>query len=233
MLRSNPVHRHSAQALSASHARNHNTVRLPLTVTVSATPDQAPADGETAIRLQTSRLVDEFGNQILDGVVVFFLVESSDGTRRWLPATVIDGVATTLLSAPLAPVEQTVRAWVAGVLSPPITVRFRPGAAVRPFNLVTARTGDATAITAGPLLGELNQLAPDDTAVTFTFFSRNDRVRTLTGKTVYGYATVTIYDGELPAGDFTVVATVGATEVSTAVTLLPPAAPNESAGAAP
>ena len=213
------------------------TVRVqpapPLTVTVSAMPDQAPADGETAIRLQTSRLADEFGNQILDGVAVFFLVESSDGTRRWLPATVVDGVAATLLRAPTAPVEQTVRAWVAGVLSPPIAVSFRPGAAVQPFDLVTTHSGDATTMTAGPVLGELNQLVPDDTAVTFTFFNRGDPVQVRTGLTVYGYAAVTVYAGELPTGDYTVVAAIGATEVSTPVTLPPAEAQPGAEAAAP
>lgn len=223
--------------LAASGSGAHSlaqTIRIqpapPFTVTVRATPDQAPADGESAVRLQTSRLTDAYGNQVLDGVVTFFLVESSDGTRRWLPATVFDGVASTLLPAPVAPVEQTVRAWVAGVLSPPVNVSFRPGAAVRPFDLVVEHSGDATKIVAGPILGELNQLVPDDTVVTFTFYSQGDAARTLTGTTVYGYASVTVYAGELPAGAYTVVATMGNTAGETLI-MLP--APDHATEAAP
>lgn len=149
----------------------------------------------------------------------FFLVESSDGTWRWLPATVVDGVASTLLRAPTAPVgvqwcvlgrRRAQPAADAGELPPRAA-----GAALRSRY---RSNGDATTITAGPVLGELNQLVPDDTVITFTLgrsgasAHRSDRLRLCRG------------DGlrrELPAGDYTVVAAIGATEASTPVTLPP------------
>gem|GEM_PF-697242 len=202
----------TAAATSGNAHSPGQTVRVtpgtPLTVTLVADPRQAPADGETTVLLQTGRLADRFHNPLLDGAYVAFVVTGSDGTRRWLPASTLDGRASTVLRASLEPTTQVVRALVAGMASAPVTVTFTAVEMVKPFELTATHQDDAVVLTVGPVIGSLGQLVADETPVTFVITDRYGQQQILVALTHYGLASLTLYAGEKPPGIYQAEATV-------------------------
>ena len=177
-------------------------------VVLHATPAAVPADGTAAVMLETELLVDAYGNVLPDGVGVFFVAQSSDGSRRWLPSVTVSGRASTQLTAPLTPSTVAVRALVGPVASAPITVTFTPSSAAG-FDLHVTAEGDAVTLLAGPLLTDLGALAADGTVVTFVIRAASREQITHTAVTQYGFAALTLYAGSLPAGHYAVTARAG------------------------
>jgi hypothetical protein len=164
----------------------------PVTFTVNAAQTDAPADGRQLIELTTSQITDRFGNAMLDGTSMTFLATAADGSRRSIPATVIDGVARAVFQAPVKPVEVVVQAVLAGVTSEPLTLSFGAGPAVEAISVATTLTTDTLEIKAGPLVGPLGQFIPDGTPVTFQLISGDELVQELVVPAYYGYATAVL-----------------------------------------
>jgi len=149
------------------------------------------------------------------------VAESSDGSRRWLPAVTVSGRASTQLTAPLTPSTVAVRALVGPVASAPITVTFTPSSAAG-FDLHVTAEGDAVTLLAGPLLTDLGALAADGTVVTFVIRAASREQRTRTAVTQYGFAEALVYIGDLPPGSYQVTAVAvqaGAAQAATTFSL--------------
>jgi hypothetical protein len=187
-------------------------------VVIQATPAHAPADGVTRVLLQTERLADAYGNPLPDGVAVFFVAHSSDGSRRWLPSITVSGQAAVQLTAPRTASSLVVRGLVGLAASAPVTLTFttpEPGSSA--FTLAAETQAGIVTLRAGPLLTGLGALAPDGTAVTFVLTSPTGERSTRTAATQYGFAEAALVAGSLPAGTYTIIAQAG--EASATVTL--------------
>lgn len=93
------------------------------TIELDASTSTALADGRTIIEVETGTLVDEHGNELMDGTVaqLVFMGPSGSGV---LPATVQNGVVRVDLVAPDQPGTLTASVHVHGEVSSDITIDF-------------------------------------------------------------------------------------------------------------
>ncbi|MCB0011620.1 MAG: hypothetical protein KDE34_06955 [Anaerolineales bacterium] len=172
----------------------------------------APADGFQYVTIRTSVIADQYGNIMPDGTQINFLVEGASGDRRSMPSFTIDGVAEVIMQTPVEPGEVTVAGSVFGVASEPLTLAFTPGPAVG-FIPVALRLNPATGsltITAGPVLGQLNQYVPDGTRVEFRFTGPDGVPFTELAQVDAGYAELVLRLAELAPGTYELVLVAGA-----------------------
>jgi hypothetical protein len=192
----------------------------PIPFDLTANPHTLPADGRVLTTIRTSKLVDRFGNELLDGSQVTFMLEDEDGTMRLLPAYIIDGTAETSLQAPLEPSSVNVSASVFGVSSLPVQVVFTD--ATRDF-AVQARVDSEEGVInllAGPVLGNLGQYVPDGTPVRFMAISAAGILYRAEGEVDRGYAAGELRLAELKPDSYVVRARVGDAGGETEFTIL-------------
>lgn len=182
----------------------------PTPFTIHAQPQQLTADGNQLITIATSRVVDRFGNQLLDGTAVTFVVEEEEGGQRTAPAQLIAGTATVQVQAPTRPGPMTVRAFILDQVSPSLRLDFRAGLALAPIAITVTVDSDAVQLRAGPLLGVLDQYIPDGTEAQFILQREDERPETLRINTAAGFATARVHRSHLVPGVYSVRVTVGA-----------------------
>ena len=183
----------------------------PIPFTISASPANLPADGRQFVTLRTSVLRDRYGNAMLDGTLVTFVVDTGQGHPRLIPAYTIDGIAKAQLQAPSKPGRITVRGEVYDAESRPLDLTFGDGPAVSSFP-VEARidaAGQAIKLRAGPMLGALQQFIPDGTAVEFWLTDASGQRMRLETVSDGGYAQAIMRLAFLPLGTYTAEANVG------------------------
>lgn len=176
---------------------------------LTASPASAPAGSELGVALETDLLADIYGNVLPDGVAVFFVTQSSDGSRRWLPAVTVSGRAAADLAPPSAASTVQVVAVVGQAASAPVTVTFTAPAALAPFDLTVTQEEGHVTLVAGPLLTDLGALIPDGAPVTFTLSDPFGGRTVHEVPTQYGFARLTLYAGSLPPGAYHVSAAAG------------------------
>jgi hypothetical protein len=183
----------------------------PAPFTVTAIPATLPADGRQLVTLRTDTLRDRYGNILPDGMLVTFIVESPDGTRRSIPAQIIDGAAEAPLQAPRTPGRLTIWATLYGSESEPVSVTFTPGPAVDDIPLAAEIDTEAGTLLleAGPLLGAQGQYVPDGTPVQFSLIDVDGQRQQMSGSAENGYASVMVRLAALAPGRYTVAGTVG------------------------
>jgi len=181
----------------------------PQPFSLQSNPQSLPADGYQLARITTDLLWDVYDNPILDGTSLTFLVTEPDGSRRAIPAMVVDGQARIDLQAPTQPGLLTAQALLNDTLSRPLTMTITPGPAVTTIPLTLTRHPETMTLTAGPLVGPLGQLIPDGTPVLFEIAGPRPPVIKLTGRADYGYALVTLRRANLVSGLHTIMVTAG------------------------
>lgn len=179
---------------------------------LSASPLNLPADGRQLLTLRTDLIRDRFGNPMIDGTLVTFVVEVAGSEPRFVPAYTVDGAAEAQLQAPTEPGTVTVRATLYGVDSRPLTLSFAAGPAVGTIVVkaqVNARDG-FVALSAGPLLAALDQFVPDGTPVEFVLTGPGGAQQQFTALSETGRANIELRLSELPSGSYTVQVSAGA-----------------------
>ncbi|MCB8945324.1 MAG: hypothetical protein H6658_16375 [Ardenticatenaceae bacterium] len=165
---------------------------------------------DEAVRPQ--RTQDRFGNIMLDGTQISFVVTGPTGEVRLIPAQTVDGIAETVLQAPELPGEYEVQAAVFGMASEPLRLTFTPGPAISrfPIHLAIDNENDELHLTAGPITAALAQYVPDGTLVQFALSGPEGEMETVTAVAEAGYATATLRLSQLPSGPYQAQATAGA-----------------------
>jgi hypothetical protein len=178
---------------------------------VSASPADVPADGRQFVTLRTDVIRDRNGNTLLDGTLVTFVVDVPGGEPRIIPAYTVDGVAKAQLQAPREPGRLTVRAEVYNAESSPLEIAFAAGPAVNDFPIVAHVDASKQSIelTAGPMLGPLQQFIPDGTPVQFVLTDSAGRQTRVDAVSVRGYALAVARLAFLQLGKYTAEVTVG------------------------
>lgn len=171
---------------------------------VAVVDGQPIADGRRLLTLRTSVLRDAFGNRIPDGTQVSFVVEGAAG-RRIIPSQTIDSVAEAPLEAPELSGPLTVRGSVFGVIGEPTTIEFTPGLLSNSLSVVSSVDEEegVVRLTAGPLLGVLDQHIPDGISVPFLIVGPQ-RTLTVEGVSDGGNAFVDVRLGDLEPGPYEV-----------------------------
>ncbi len=202
--------------IAASAGSSHSPERFVMEVPGQPQPfiiqaDQltVPADGRQVVRLESEPITDRYGNQLFDGTHVTILAAMAAGEVRTLPALTIDGRVYATLQAPSQPGPMYVRAWIDGVSSNLLQLDFTPGPAVQPIKVVTQMTSEGVVITAGPLVGQLDQFIPDGAAVTFIVTAPDGTARQAMAPADYGYAQIMVRALTLQPGIYQVKVTAG------------------------
>lgn len=120
------------------------------------------ADGRQLVEIRSELLVDQFGNELLDGTagVVQLFGPSGRGTLRTIT---IDGRAEFVVEAPSTPGALSLELTVDGVRSDPLVLNFAAAVAEVPIDV--ERDGDAVTLTIGPVVTDLGGYVPDGTVV--------------------------------------------------------------------
>ena len=133
--------------------------------------DAAPlADGHSLARIRTGELVDEFGNQLPDGSLVYLDAAGVTGVRR-LRSVAIEGQAEFVFEAPAEPGEATFIATASGIASTPLEVSFPSAVAELPAKatLVVVEGADgprnAVELRIGRVVSSRDSYVPDGTLV--------------------------------------------------------------------
>lgn len=121
------------------------------------------ADGRSLHSITTGRLVDRFGNELLDGTSVSYSVSGAAGAGTATSVT-IGGRSELVIEAPPERGVVEVTATVDGVTSPALTLDFQPDVAAIP--VAVDRADDRVSIDVGPVLTGLGGYVPDGTDVT-------------------------------------------------------------------
>lgn len=181
----------------------------PAAIAIHVDSPDLPADGRQLLTLATEPLVDQFGNQLLDGTAVQFLVADDTGAHRALPAVTVDGRAATTMQSPTRAGTLTVTALTADVVSPPVTLSFAAGPAVEPIMVDVIYGDDVVELRAGPLVGPLGQFVPDGTEVAFTLVNHDDLTIETTAVADGGYASALVRTASLKPGVISVTVAAG------------------------
>lgn len=202
--------------ISASAGTGHSPERsvmevpgAPLPFTLHADRLTIPADGRQVVNIESDPITDRYGNQLFDGTHVTILAATPAGEQRTLPAITIDGRIYATLQAPNQPGPMFVRAWIDGVASALLQLDFTPGPAVQTINVVTKTTREGVVITAGPLVGQLDQFIPDGAEVTFTIIAPDGTPLQVVAPADYGYAEILVRALTLQPGIYQVKVSAG------------------------
>ncbi len=190
----------------------NETPGWPVAFRLSADPPGLPADGSRLLTLRTSPIKDRYGNALLDGTLVTFVVDTPGALPRFIPAITIGGIAEAQLQAPTEPTPLTVRATLYGIISEPLTLNFAPGPAVGVIRIRTSLDEPAGMvwIEAGPLVGQLGQLVPEGTTVYFTLVGPDQHEHAFTAPAANGRAQLELRLEDLARGAYLVEVRVGA-----------------------
>lgn len=107
-------------------------------IAISAVSDDGTADGRSLIEIESERLVDSFGNELLDGTSAQFLFDGPTG-QGVVPGTVQNGVVRLELVAPTSAGTITGRLSLQGMHSNELAIRF--DSAIASFDAAVVRIG--------------------------------------------------------------------------------------------
>lgn len=164
------------------------------------------ADGHTFIPIQTTLIHDAFGNVMPDGTSVVFEVDDGLGQKRSINSVTIRGIAEAQILSPNRATKLAIQARVFRITSAPLTIDVAPNGAAD-FMLQAVVATDVISITAGPIIGSLQQYVPDGTIALLqvngpTSFEQTTDV-------VAGYLQTTIRRSLLPSGRYLLTCWVG------------------------
>jgi hypothetical protein len=127
--------------------------------------DPLVADGRSRIEVQTVRLADANGNQLIDGRLVRVQTVGPDGLGQ-LTARTIDGVARFDLVAPSRPGVVTLTAAVDGLTGSPTELTY--AAAISELPIMISREGDVVSVAVGPVRDAAGAVVVDGTVAVAT-----------------------------------------------------------------
>jgi hypothetical protein len=127
--------------------------------------DPLVADGRSRIEVQTVRLADANGNQLIDGRLVRVQTVGPDGLGQ-LTARTIDGVARFDLVAPSRPGVVTLTAAVDGLTGLPTELTY--AAAISELPIAVSREGDVVSVAVGPVRDAAGAVVVDGTVAVAT-----------------------------------------------------------------
>jgi hypothetical protein len=127
--------------------------------------DPLVADGRSRIEVQTVRLADANGNQLIDGRLVRVQAVGPDGLGQ-LTARTIDGVARFDLVAPSRPGVVTLTAAVDGLTGLPTELTY--AAAISELPIAVSREGDVVSVAVGPIRDAAGAVVVDGTVAVAT-----------------------------------------------------------------
>lgn len=189
--------------------------------TITADPPTLPADGFQLITLRTSIIRDKNDNILPDGTQLTFVMNGADGRTRTIPAQIVDGVAETFMQTPLVSGDYKIQATILGMQSNPLTIEFTPGPAIGrfPLDFELNNQDGAVYLTAGPIIGNLEQYVPDGTPVTFEITDEQNNTQTAIAYTDQGYATAELRRIQFTDGRYEIHASAGSGSGHIAVTI--------------
>jgi nucleotide-binding universal stress UspA family protein len=184
----------------------------PAPFSIRANPTNVPADGRQFVTLRTDVIRDRYGNAMLDGTLVTFVVDTPSGQPRFIPTYTIAGAAETQLQAPREPGALTVHAEVYNAESRPLTLTFLAGPAVNvfPVEVQVDAENQALELIAGPMLGPQQQFIPDGTPVQFLLTDAAGQQTRVDAISDGGYARAAARLAFLQLGTYTVEVKIGA-----------------------
>lgn len=178
---------------------------------ISADPPTLPADGFQLMNLRSDTIVDRFGNVIPDGTMIEYQIIGPDGNIREYPTLVLDGIAEVSIQSARVPGVYQVRGTAFGMQTEPFEIEFLAGPALGNIDVdifVDQMAGDLV-VTAGPIIGSLNQFVADGTDVYFTFTDGNGNSWTEMGFAEAGYSELRVRLVKLERSDYEVDVSVG------------------------
>ena len=131
-------------------------------ISIAAASNVGIADGRSLIAIESERLVDSFGNELLDGASAQFLFDGPNG-QGLVPGTVQNGVVRVELVAPSTSGMLTGSLSVHGVQSNEVTISFEP--AIARFDATIERVDGDTVLRVESAVDSSGAFVADGTEV--------------------------------------------------------------------
>ena len=176
----------SVQSQKGTHSEFDLTLHpnFPQDFLIKSDRDHYYADGKQVTEINTSRIVDRFGNVTSDGTIVNFIIEAKGHPFQTGIGRTINGVATLKIPAPLSPITWNVSAQINQFAkSDEIAINYQKS--ISPFS---AKELSSKRIEVGPITSFIGQLVPDHTHVDLHIFQNGELHQIITAFTKNGIA---------------------------------------------
>jgi len=143
------------------------------------------ADGNQLTEISTSIIKDEFGNTVVDGTLIDFIITTNENNLLKTSASTINGIATAKMLHPEKETAWKVRGMVTGLAeSNELMITYK--SVLKDLGVLFSE--DNRTITIGPLKSFMNQLVPDGITVKLSIFTEDKLVETMTKTSFEGKA---------------------------------------------
>jgi len=175
---------------------------MPVNFTISSNRHHSFADGNEILELSTSKMLDIYGNTIVDGTLITFSIKDALGILTSAVASTINGVATAHVLHPEQPTNWNITAYVAGaVKSNNLSLSFQ--AAVTDYEIFYDNKSKLLGI--GPILSFIDQKVADGFGVFVRIRSEENFVNEEKFLfTKNGETTVSLEEMFYPNGSYTI-----------------------------
>ena len=174
------------------------------------------ADGHQLLVINTSPVVDLYGNTISDGTLVNFIVHTSTGEKLFAMGKTLSGVANVQFLHPEYPDTWEVSAYITGIAkSNALTLKFN--SAFSDFRLEVAN--DNRTVTIGPITSFMKQLVPDGMGIRMAVKDEQGNIQKLLSSTRNGKGKLILEPELFPSGKYEVEIEIGGIQKS--ITLNP------------
>ena len=167
------------------------------------------ADGNQLATFSTSPIKDKYGNLVVDGTFVKFIIRNKNNYLLHANGTTINGIATTKINHPKEEDTWLIQSFVAGMAeSNTLQVEFLT--AIKDFSTVFSDSNRT--IEVGPIKSYMNQLIPDGLDIQLRVLQKGRLIQKTTIQSTDGLGTfilkgsileIGVYDFEIELGGIT------------------------------
>lgn len=179
---------------------------------IYTSPDELPADGFHLMTIRSDTITDGNGNVLPDGTMIKYQMTDSAGSVREYPTVTLDGIAAVTVQTPRQAGVYEIRGTAFGMQTNPVIVEFLPGPALGKIDVALSfdKVNRTLIITAGPIIGTLDQFVADGTEVDFTIRGADGGEWTEVALAEAGYAVLPVRRSLLTRQTYWVETAVGA-----------------------
>lgn len=164
------------------------------------------ADGHQLLTINTSRIVDQYGNTISDGTLVNFVVNTSGEEKLYAMGKTLSGVANVEFLHPERPNTWKISAYIAGISqSNTLSLEFK--AAFPYFELGVSE--NQRIISIGPIRSFMKQLVPDGLGIRVAVEDEKGNIQLLRTSTRNGKGQLILEPELFPAGTYKIAIEIG------------------------
>lgn len=171
----------------------------PVDYQINAKTNHPYADGNQLATLSTSPIKDQYGNVIVDGTLVKFIIQNNDKYLLHANGTTINGIATARINHPNKKDTWKIHSFISGMAeSKQIELKFLSAISDFPVSFSDSNRK----ITVGPIKSYMNQLIPDGLDIQLKIFQRGELIHVIQHQSYDGFGLFILNNSSLNPGNY-------------------------------